>query len=62
MRDKELMNETQIRAAIQYAIGKVKPEQLRRYFKNAYNPQEMQKPKRRKVLRQPSKKYKKTPI
>lgn len=54
------MNEQEVTESIKYAISKVNPEHLKKYFLNAYNPEDIEKPKRRLVRRQPKKNYKPT--
>ena len=45
IKDKVPMNEQEIKESIQYVISKIRPEQLKRYFLNAYEPEQIEKTK-----------------
>ncbi len=57
MRDKVPMNEKEVREAIDYTIKQIDKTHLTNYFLNAYDPKNLEKP-RKKIMRQPKKKYK----
>lgn len=57
MRDKVPMNEIEVRKAIDYAIKRIDKTHLTNYFLSAYDPNNLDKP-RKKIIRQPRKKYK----
>jgi len=57
MRDKVPMNEKEVRETIDYAIKRIDKTHLTNYFLNAYDPSNLDKP-RKKIIRQPQKKYK----
>jgi hypothetical protein len=57
MRDKVPMNEKEVREAIDYAIKRIDKPHLTNYFLNAYDPKNLEKP-RKKIIRQPKKHYK----
>ena len=51
------MNEKEVRETIDYAIKRIDKTHLTNYFLNAYDPSNLDKP-RKKIIRQPQKKYK----